>query len=175
MNLLADGLHNLVDGLVVAGTWMASPAAGVAGTLAVALHEIPQEFGDFGVLLHAGLRPRRALLWNAASGATAILGAVLVLSLGGAADLERWLVPFAAGGFLYMACADLLPEIQRRSQDRRRALTVGALFLGVALVAFLPALVGPHAHAHAPDAPAGAPAPPPADPHVDPHAGHDHD
>ncbi|MFV1958283.1 MAG: ZIP family metal transporter [Planctomycetota bacterium] len=147
MNLLGDGLHNFVDGLLIAGTWMASPAAGLVTTVAIALHEIPQEFGDFGVLLSAGLPVRRALLLNALSAATAIVGALVILLAGGRLGIEPYLLPVAAGGFIYVACADLVPEIHRRARGWNLVTSVAALGLGILLVAVLPVLVG-EGHAH---------------------------
>lgn len=139
MNLLGDLLHNVIDGMLVAGAWMADPGLGLAVTIAVALHEIPQEFGDFGVLVHAGMSPGRALWLNFLSAAGAILGALAVLVLGNAVPhIEHVLVPLAAGGFLYVACADLVPELKRRVQGRGLWITLLALAAGVAVVAFVP-------------------------------------
>ena len=125
MNLLGDGVHNFVDGLLIAGTWMVSPAAGMATTVAVALHEIPQEFGDFGVLLHAGMPVKKALLFNAGSASLAILGAVVILATGGALGIGPYLAPVAAGGFIYVACADLVPELHKRARGLQLVATVG--------------------------------------------------
>lgn len=146
MNLLGDGLHNFVDGILIGGTWMVSPAAGMATTVAVALHEIPQEFGDFGVLLHAGLSVRRALWLNAASASVAVLGALLILVTGSDLGVEPYLGPVAAGGFLYVACADLVPELHKHVRGRRLLATLFALALGVVVVTVLPSLVGEHLH-----------------------------
>jgi zinc and cadmium transporter len=140
MNLLGDLLHNAVDGMLIAGAWLVSPEAGLATTFAVALHEVPQEFGDFGVLVHAGLPPRRALLLNLLSAAAALLGAVLVLLVEGAAGLEGVLAPIAAGGFLYVACADLVPELRKRADRGHLVRTCLALGAGVVLMA----LIGAH-------------------------------
>jgi zinc and cadmium transporter len=147
MNLLGDLLHNVIDGMLVAGAWLVGPDLGLATTIAVALHEVPQEFGDLGVLLHAGLSPKRALMLNFASAAGAILGAVLVLSLGHSVHIEHQLVPLAAGGFLYVACADLVPELKRRVGGKGLPITLLALALGIALVALVPS----HPHVHAGD------------------------
>ncbi|MHC5010194.1 MAG: ZIP family metal transporter [Planctomycetota bacterium] len=148
MNLLGDGIHNFIDGALIAGTWMASPEAGMATTLAVALHEIPQEFGDFGVLVHGGLPVRRALLLNVASAGAAFLGAFAVLLTGHALSFETALVAVAAGGFLYVACADLVPELHKRARGKQLLATAGALALGLALVIWLPVLLGEHGHGH---------------------------
>jgi zinc and cadmium transporter len=145
MNLLGDLLHNVIDGMLVAGAWLVSPEVGLATTIAVALHEIPQEFGDFGVLLHAGMSPRRALALNCLSALGAVVGALAVLAVGHSVHIEHQLVPLAAGGFLYVACADLVPELRRRARGRGLWLTLLALAAGVALVSMVPG----HAHVHA--------------------------
>ncbi len=134
MNLIGDGVHNLIDGMLIAGAWLVGPEAGLATTLAVALHEIPQEFGDFGVLLHAGFSPRRAILLNLLSGLAAVLGALFVLATAGDHGLSDLLVPIAAGGFLYIACADLVPEMRKRARGKQLITTVLALVAGLALM-----------------------------------------
>ena len=144
MNLLGDLIHNVLDGMLVAGAWLAGPELGLATTIAIALHEVPQEFGDFGVLLHAGLSPRRALALNFLSATGAIVGAISVLLLGLEMHVEHQLVPLAAGGFLYVACADLVPELKPRLQGSGLWWTLLALVVGVALVAVVPE----HGHAH---------------------------
>jgi len=132
MNLFGDGVHNLIDGMLIASAWLAGGTeAGIAITIAVALHEIPQEFGDFGVLLHAGFTPGKALFFNLMSACTAIVGALAVLLLHGDHGVAEFLVPVAAGGFLYIACADLVPEIRKRA--RGIALVPVMLALGAGL------------------------------------------
>jgi zinc and cadmium transporter len=128
-NLLGDGVHNFVDGAIIAGSFLVNPSLGVATTIAVALHEIPQEIGDLGVLVHAGLTPRRALVYNAASALTAVLGAVIVLVLQDAVGgIERPLLAISAGAFIYIAGADLIPELHKGASIR-----IGVLqFLGIA-------------------------------------------
>ncbi len=146
MNLLGDLLHNVIDGMLVAGAWLVGPELGLATTIAVALHEVPQEFGDLGVLLHAGLTPRRALWLNFLSAGGAVVGAVVVLLAGQSMHVEHQLVPLAAGGFLYVACADLVPELKQRVGGMGLVTTVLALLAGIALVALIPG----HGHVHAP-------------------------
>lgn len=142
MNLIGDGLHNLIDGMLIAGAWMVSPDAGIATTIAVALHEIPQEFGDLGVLLHAGFSPRKAILFNLLSALTAVIGALFVLLTSGDHGTAQFLVPVAAGGFLYIACADLVPEMRKHSKGKELVATIIALGFGLAL------MVGVHEIAH---------------------------
>lgn len=141
--LLGDGLHNLIDGLIIGASYIISIPAGIATTFAVALHEIPQEFGDFGVLLHGGFSKNKALLLNFASGLLAVVGAVAALLLSGTVDnIELILVPIAAGGFIYIAATDLIPELHKHSDKLGKSfwqfvaflvgigVMVGLLFVG---------------------------------------------
>jgi zinc and cadmium transporter len=157
MNLIGDAIHNWIDGALIAAAWMASPEAGLATSLAVLLHEVPQEFGDFGVLLHAGFRPVTALLWNLGSALFALVGALVVLALGADASVHEVLLPVAAGGFLYIACADLVPEMRRRARGKALVATLIALAIGLGSMAtvehlerfLLPDRVAGHGHGHA--------------------------
>ncbi len=116
LNLIGDALHNFIDGMVIAGSFLASPALGLSTTLAVILHEIPQEIGEFGVLVYGGFSKGRALGLNFLSAATSFLVAILVLSLSlKSGTIAAFLLPFAAGGFIYIAASDLLPEIKKET------------------------------------------------------------
>lgn len=136
LNLVGDGVHNLVDGMVIAASYQASPSVGVAATIAVFLHEVPQEIGDFGVLVHGGLPVRKAVAWNFLSGLTALVGVVLALTLGRWMEgLASLLLPFAAGSFLYIAGSDLIPELQH---EHRLATSLWQILLiagGIAVMA----------------------------------------
>ncbi len=114
INLVGDGVHNFIDGALIAASWQDSAGLGLSTTVAVLLHELPQELGDFGVLIRSGLSVKRALVLNLASGGLAVVGAVLTLVWGAAVGrhLTQVLVPFTAGGFLYIAMASLIPELQ---------------------------------------------------------------
>lgn len=137
-NLLGDGVHNFVDGAIVAGSFLVSPSLGIATTIAVALHEIPQEIGDLGVLVHAGLAPRRALVYNVASATTAILGATIALLLDGAiGGMERPLLAISAGAFIYIAGADLIPELHKGTGVREGILQFVGISAGFAVMAAL--------------------------------------
>lgn len=135
MSLIGDGLHNFLDGLVIAAAFLTSPELGWITTIAVAAHEIPQEISDFGVLLHAGWSPRHALFANYTVASMAIIGGVggyfLLDQLQGFQEL---LIPFAAGGFLYIAASDLLPEIRREKDQPRAWLSFAIFLLGVAFM-----------------------------------------
>ena len=136
LNLLGDALHNLVDGMVIAGAYLAGSTLGATTTLAVVLHEVPQEIGDLGVLIYAGLPLRRAVLFNLASALTALLGAVIALGLGrrieGFADA---LLPIAAGVFLYVAAAGLIPELRRQHGLANSWRQIAFVLGGVAMMA----------------------------------------
>jgi zinc and cadmium transporter len=137
-NLVGDGVHNFVDGAIIAGAFLVSIPLGVTTTLAVALHEIPQEFGDLGVLVHAGLKPRRALELNFLSGLTAVAGGLLTLLLADVvAGLARPLLAMTAGGFIYIAGADLIPELHRETDAKTSAIQFLAMVGGFAAMALL--------------------------------------
>lgn len=119
MNLIGDGFHNFLDGVIIASSFLINVPAGIATTIAVALHEIPQEIGDFGVLLHGGFSKGKALLINFASALMAVVGAIVALLIGGyIGNIELFLVPIAAGGFIYIAASDLIPELHKHSNGK---------------------------------------------------------
>jgi len=139
MNLVGDAMHNVVDGMLIAASYGVSVSLGLATTLAVLLHEIPQELGDFGVLVHGGLTPRRALRLNLLSGVAAIIGAAAALAVGASShQFTIYLLPVTAGGFLYLAGSNLVPELQHEPSSAadivRQLLLMGT---GVAVMAAL--------------------------------------
>jgi len=110
--LIGDAVHNMIDGMIIAASFLTNIPLGLATTIAVIFHEIPSEIGEFGVLIHSGFSAKKALLFNFLSGLTAILGAIIVLVLGPKInDFSLFLLPITAGGFLYIAGSDLLPEL----------------------------------------------------------------
>ena len=114
MILVGDGIHNLVDGVLIGAAFMADVHLGIMTSLAVAAHEIPQELGDFVILLHSGMRPRRALLLNLLSGLATVVGALLAWGF----MSDAWLpyaLAIAAASFIYVAVADLIPGLQRHT------------------------------------------------------------
>lgn len=136
-NLVGDGLHNFIDGAIVAGGFVASTELGVATTIAVALHEIPQELGDFGILLHSGMPPRRALALNLATALAAFAGAAMTLILSDVAAIERMALPFTAGAFVYIASTDLLPELHKEPEPGKSVAQAAALVAGMGVMALL--------------------------------------
>ena len=136
-NLIGDGLHNFIDGAIVASAFLASEQLGIATAIAVALHEIPQELGDFGILVHAGMKPRRALLMNLASALTAVAGGILTLLFVSIGDVQMWLLPFTAGAFMYIASTDLLPELHKEPEPGKSGIQVVALLAGIGVMLLL--------------------------------------
>ena len=137
MNLYGDGVHNFIDGLIIAASYLVSIPVGIATTLAVILHEIPSEIGDFGVLLHGGFSKGKALFYNFLTALTAVLGAIVSLLISSYVEnITVFLIPFAAGGFIYIAGSDLIPELHKEVEVKKSLLQFIAIVLGV-LVMFL--------------------------------------
>lgn len=137
--LLGDGLHNFIGGLGITSTYLINPAAGVAAWLAALAHEVPQELGDFGVLVHSGWRPRKALVWNLISAFTFPIGAVMAWFLRDLISLAP-LVLFAAGNFFYIAASDLVPEIKHPEEPDFAIRSFGC-FVGGLLFMWLMAVI----------------------------------
>lgn len=138
LNLFADATHNLIDGMLVAAAYTVSISVGLATTIAIILHEIPQELGDFGVLVNAGFTRARALVFNFLSGLLAIVGAIVaMLASQSVASFSEFMLPFTAGAFIYIAGCDLLPELQKERKPSKSALQLAALVFGVGLMYLL--------------------------------------
>jgi len=139
--LIGDGLHNFIDGVAIAASFAAAPELGVVTTLAVIVHEVPQELADFGILVAGGMTTRVALLLNFLSGLTAVVGALVFFAGGIAVEpYVAWFMAATAGMFLYIASADLIPQLHHH-----RTLHPGAAlpFLGgIILIALLRELSG---------------------------------
>lgn len=132
MNLIGDGIHNFTDGLIIAAGFIASPGLGIASTVAIFLHEIPQEIGDFGVLVYGGFSRKKALFFNFLTALTAILGGVFGFYLLSFTEVaSKFLLAFAAGGFLYIAASDLIPEIRKERDIKKFFVNFGIIFLGI--------------------------------------------
>lgn len=137
LNLTADLLHNFIDGVVIASAFMVSPQVGWATTVAVALHEIPQELGDFGVLLHAGFASSKALLLNFLTAWSALLGALVGFAVLKDTALVAYILPLTAGGFVYIAASDLIPEIKHQSRLSLASVLTLVFTLGLGVMWFL--------------------------------------
>lgn len=135
LNLIGDGIHNFIDGAVIAASFIVSIKLGIVTTMAVALHELPQELGDFGVLVYGGFTPRKALFYNFISALTAMLGAILSFFLSGLTQgFSAFLLPFTAGGFIYIAASDLIPQIHKENDTRRSIGAFMAFLFGIILM-----------------------------------------
>ncbi len=138
MNLIGDGIHNFVDGVIIAASYLVSIQLGIATTIAVICHEIPQEITDFGILLYGGYSKTRALIVNFLSATTAILGTVLTLLIHRSIDTAvNILIPLAIGGFIYIAGSDLVPQIQKHESLKKSVLGVMMFILGIVTMAAL--------------------------------------
>lgn len=134
-NLLGDAIHNFIDGMLIAASFAQSTQLGIATTIAVLIHEIPQELGDFGILIHSGLSKLKALLFNFMSALAAILGAVVVIIFGElSTDINIYLLGFAAGAFLYIAMVDILPGMKHSLNIQEVIGKMAPIVLGIALM-----------------------------------------
>ncbi len=136
LNLVGDGFHNLIDGTIIGAAYLVDFNLGIATTLAVAFHEIPQEIGDFAILIHSGFTKGKALIFNFLSGLVALVGVLLAVWFGqvieGALPL---LLAFTAGGFIYIATVDLIPELHKEVRISKSILQLAFLIAGIALMA----------------------------------------
>jgi zinc and cadmium transporter len=139
--VLGDGLHNFLGGLAVAGAFLVDVSLGITTWIVAAAHEVPQELGKYGVLLHAGHSRSRALLLGVSSSLTFLLGGVFAYAVSFRFDMS-FLVPFAAGNFLYIAASDLVPEVNKHHSLRVNLLHFGAFSAGIGLLFALHGIVG---------------------------------
>jgi len=138
LNLVGDGFHNFIDGMVIAASFMVSLKLGMVTTLAIILHEIPQELGDFAVLVYGGFTRRKALLFNFASALMAVFGAVtgyFVTDL--VKNFTSFILPLTAGGFIYIATSDLIPELHKENDLKRATAAFLAFLLGIIFMALV--------------------------------------
>ncbi len=136
--LFSDGLHNFIDGCIIAVSYLADVKVGIATTIAIILHEIPQEIGDFGILLHAGYTRNRALLFNFLSALLAVLGTLAVFLLGANAEqFVNTILPFAAGSLIYIAMSDLVPELHKSRGVKRTLFELILIGAGIGIMYLL--------------------------------------
>ena len=134
--LIADGLHNFIGGLAVAGAFLIDVRVGISTWLAAAAHEVPQELGDFGILIHGGWEKSKALLYNFLSALTFLVGGLVAYGASFAFDVT-FLLPFAAGNFIYIAAADLIPEIKHEEDAKLNTLHFLSFMAGLGLLLFV--------------------------------------
>lgn len=131
MVLISDAIHNLIDGVIIATSFMADVSIGMSVTVAIILHEIPQELGDFAILIHGGFPLKRAILANAMTATAAVVGALITYAFVEASPiLQSVLLPVTAGGFLYIALADLIPQLHEQVAARQAVAQILLLAVG---------------------------------------------
>ncbi|MFC1697965.1 ZIP family metal transporter [Nanoarchaeota archaeon] len=147
INLIGDGIHNFIDGLVIAGAFAVNVTLGVAATISIIFHEIPQEMADFGILLYSGWSKRKALIFNFISALTAFVGVFLGIFLIGKINngFTSFIIPFAAGNFLYIAASNLLPQLHRHCKLKDSLVHLLAILIGIGIVVLITLFV-PHGH-----------------------------
>jgi zinc and cadmium transporter len=142
LNIIGETIHNFGDGLIIGTSFMVSVQLGLAATLAIIFHEIPQEIGDFGVLVYGGFSRAKALFCNFLSALAAVAGTVagyyFTFSIAGFSSI---ILPMAAGGFIYVAACDLIPEIHKQTDTKKSGLSIAVFLFGIALMFFMK---GPH-------------------------------
>jgi zinc and cadmium transporter len=137
-NLLGDGVHNFLDGLIIASSFFVDRNLGVVVTISVALHEIPQEISDFGVLLYSGFSQSRAIFYNLLSALFAVLGAILgFLAIERVETIAQFLLPFAAGGFIYISASDMIPELHKEKSFRKSFIAFIFFMAAILMMLFL--------------------------------------
>lgn len=133
--LVGDGVHNFGDGIIIAASFLINTHLGIISTLAILLHEIPQELGDFAILIKSGFSKAKALFYNFLSAITAIIGGVLTYF---ASNTVEWIIPYlistAAGGFIYIAVADLLPGLHKETNNKKMLLQLAFLIIGILFI-----------------------------------------
>lgn len=133
--LTGDTVHNFIDGMIIAASFLISIPVGIATAVAVIIHEIPQEIGDFGSLVYGGFSRIKALLFNFFTALAAVLGAVVVLLISfDIIGITKFLIPFAAGGFIYIASADLIPELHKETKPQKSLGQLVTFIIGIGLM-----------------------------------------
>ena len=148
MNLIGDSIHNFIDGLIMSASFVVSIPLGIATSIAIAAHEIPQEIGDFGVLIYGGFDKKQALLLNFIAASTVILGGIVGYYIVQIVDkATQFLLPFAAGGFIYIAATDLIPELKKEEDIKRSIIVLQVFIIGLQIM-WIFTLLFHHSHVH---------------------------
>ena len=135
MNLVGDSIHNFIDGLIMAASYIVSLPLGITTTIAIATHEIPQEIGDFGVLIYGGFSKKKAILLNFVVSLTAVVGGIVGFFVSShVEDIALFILPFAAGGFIYIAATDLVPEIRKELDMKKYMMTLLVFICGILIM-----------------------------------------
>jgi len=144
LNLIGDSVHNFTDGLVIGASFAVGVKFGIVTTLVIVFHEIPQEIGDFGVLVYGGFKKSKALIYNFITALTCVVGAAIGLPLSEHVDkFSVYILPMVAGGFIYVAACDLIPEVHKQRSLKRSTFSLFAFLCGILFI-ILARLVDPH-------------------------------
>ena len=147
INLIGDAIHNFIDGLVIAGSFAVNTVVGITATISIIFHELPQEIADMGILLYSGLSKKKAVIFNLFSASSAIIGAIIGLLLFQSIQgFNEFILPFAAGAFLYIAASNLVPQLHRSCGWKDSVLHLLVIIVGVGMIVLI-TLLGPgHVH-----------------------------
>ena len=138
MNLVGDALHNFIDGMIIAGSFLVSIPLGITTSIAIITHEIPQEIADFGVLVYSGFTRKKALFFNFLTALTSVLGALITLFIGiKLENFSEFIIPFAAGGFIYIAMTDLIPELKKDSRPIKSLYQLIIILFGIGIMMWI--------------------------------------
>ncbi|MBP6989673.1 ZIP family metal transporter [Candidatus Shapirobacteria bacterium] len=138
ISLLADSIHNLIDGLIIGSSFMISIPIGISTSLAVFMHEIPQEIGDFAILIHGGFSAKKAALMNLGSAFLSVLGVLVIWLISDIGKIQGELMAITAGGFIYLAASDLIPELHRHENKIKQSLwQMISVLIGLGIMYFL--------------------------------------
>ncbi len=140
--LIGDSVHNFIDGLIIAASFIISVPFGIVTTTMIIGHEIPQELGDFGILIYGGIKKNKALLYNFASQLMSMVGGVIGFFITGLGNYTPFLLSFAAGGFLYIAASDLIPELHKETDMKKVAISFVFFLIGISFMVCTKMLLG---------------------------------
>ena len=145
LNLVGDGIHNFTDGIIVAASFLVSIPLGIVTAIAVAAHEVPQEIGDFAVLIYSGFSRTKALFFNFLAALTVIIGAVVTYYFAHViTNITVYLIPFSAGGFIYIACADLMGDLKKEPNARKATMQLIMFLIGIGIIWLAMKLIAHH-------------------------------
>lgn len=144
LNIIGDFVHNFIDGMIIAASFINGFTVGVAASIAVAFHELPQEMGDYGILVYAGIERRKAFLYNSAAAFSIVLGGLFgVYFIGLVEELSGWMVAFSAGAFLFLSASELIPELNDEKNWKKSFIQIIFIILGM-LTIYMLGIIFPH-------------------------------
>lgn len=142
LNLIGDGIHNFTDGMIIAASFFLGTSIGLVTTLAVIFHELPQEMGDYAILIYGGLKERKALLYNFVVALTVVLGGLLTIQfIAAVSALKAFLIAIAAGGFIYLSASELIPELKEEKNFAKSMIQFAIFVLGMTLIWYLGTII----------------------------------